>query len=452
MKNITRFLCTLVSTILLFSFATAETITTYGGKLVYDLGYQDFQAEHPDVSCVQAEYVYSTPSQLTSALLTREFDCDMYLWSTASADWPSLMEKGFCADLSDSKVLMEQISRMHPQIVKQAMHDGRLYAWPKRIGFIYLQIAEDVWTKAGFTLADVPQSFPEFLDFLERWCDRIEEEPEANIRVLTGWDASSYTAAVYPAWLARLLLDQAIMQQQYAEESLHFDTPELLALLERCDAVGRRLYQLETRKETYALFEHSLQSAWPEQPGTMLSLRLNDAQPKLIESYLNMWAIYPGSERMALCTELLEKVAAAPCDRVQPSYLYLYQDSQPLYIDTYEADLAEYTGRLSDVQAKLAQEDLSADARAELEDKEAQYLERLDFIEEHKWLVKPEQLADYQASADGLFFPGPNVLTHGKGAGTLENLCDQFGSHVISAQKLLQELDRLTQMLMLEGE
>ncbi len=452
MKNITRFFCALISTMLLSSFAAAETIKTYCGTLVYKPGYLEFQTEHPDVSCAWAEQVYDSPSQFTSALVTRECDCDLYTWSTHSADWSILMEKGFCVDLSDSEVLMANVSRMHPQIVKQAMHDDRLYAWPDSIGFVYLQIAEDVWTKAGFTLADVPQSFPEFLDFLERWCDRIEEEPEANIRVLTGWDASSYTAAVYPAWLARLLLDQAIMQQQYAEESLHFDTPELLALLERCDAVGRRLYQLETRKETYALFENSLYSAWPEQPGQAVYLRLNDAQPKLIESHLDMWAIYPGSERMALCTELLEKVAAAPCDRVQPSYLYLYQDSQPLYIDTYEADLAEYTGRLSDVQAKLAQEDLSADARAELEDKEAQYLERLDFIEEHKWLVKPEQLADYQASADGLFFPGPNVLTHGKGAGTLENLCDQFGSHVISAQKLLQELDRLTQMLMLEGE
>lgn len=452
MKNITRFFCALISAMLLSSLAAAETIKTYCGTLVYKPGYLEFQTEHPDVSCAWAEQVYDSPSQFTSALVTRECDCDLYTWSTHSADWSILMEKGFCVDLSDSEVLMANVSRMHPQIVKQAMHDGRLYAWPDSIGFVYLQIAEDVWLEAGFTQEDVPQSFPEFLDFLERWCDRIEEEPEANIRVFTGWDASSYTSAVYTAWLARLLLDQAMMQQQYAGESLRFNSPELLSLLERCDTIGRRLYQLETRKETYALFENSLCNAWPERPYQIVCLRLNDAQPKLIESHLDMWAIYPGSEHTELCIEMLEKVAAGPCDGSSPSPLYLYQDAQPMYIDTYETDLAEYTGKLSDVQAKLAQEDLSADARAELEDKEAQYLRRLEFIEEHKWLVKPEQLADYQASADGLFFPGPNVLTHGKGAGTLENLCNLFGSRAIAAQQLLQELDRMTRMLELEGE
>lgn len=433
--------------------ACSETIVTYGGTLEYEVGYGDFLKDHPDMKTDWPSQVYYSTSAFVTALMTKEYYCDMFTWGTDAVDWHALMEKGYCFDLSGSKALMEMVSQMHPSIAAQAFRDGHLYALPTSVGFSFLQISEDVWAKAGFTLEDVPQSFPELLDFLESWCDRIEAEPEAEIRVMGGWDSGNYTKSAYISKLAHMLLDVAMMQMEYVGEELRFDDPELLTLLKRCFTVGKRLYRLEPRRDTYALFEESARDVWPISSDRVVYLRLNNAQPKLMEAKAYMWAIYPATDKVELCVELLERVAE---DRWQDMTdrcedLLLYHDAQARLNPNYESEHAQYTALLEDVSKQLETEDLSADERSALEDEQVSYQSILKNVEENKWIMTTEQLSDYQAAANRLFFRMPSVFDDSDtGYETLNSLCERFGNEVITAEQLLAELNRIAQMLLLE--
>ncbi len=437
---------------LLCAPAWGDTIVTYGGTFAAeDEGYQAFLDEHPGVSLSWPEEVYFSTAAFTTALLTRDYSCDMFLWGTSQIDWSSLMDKGYCLDLSGSQVLTDAVGRMHPNIAKLAMRDGRLYAVPNFASFVFLQIEKDTWFEAGLTLGDVPGTFPEFLDFLERWCDRIEDDPEPTIRVLGGWEAS-YTESSYVDWLTRLLIEEAIMQMQYAGEELHFEGPELLALLERCDAVGRRIYSLESPSGYRSLFDMAARGIWPENYAHVVFLRQNGEQPKLIRSFVMMWAICSYTQQPELCLELLESVVSGPGDPYFSSDMFLYRDAQARIHPEYESELARWTGEAAAVAERLKEPKLDEEERTELEEALARYQRAVETTEQGKWLMLPEQLADYQAAADRLYFPLPDLFAETNSDGEIAALYARFANRLLTAEQFMKELNRIAQMMRLEGE
>lgn len=450
MKKIVCYLLVFLTITVFYTTAFSVTIVTYGGTFSSDDdGYQTFLKEHPNISLAWPDKVYTSTSAFTTALLTRQYNCDMFTWGTSQVDWSILMDKGYCFNLSDSQVLVDAVNRMHPNIAKLAMHDGILYAIPHDMNFIFMQIDEDTWFEAGLTLDDIPQSFPEFLDFLEHWCDRIEAAPESKIRILCGWE-SNYTESSYTAWLTKLLIDEAIMQMQFAGEALHFDNPELLALLERCDTVGKRIYHLESPNGELSLFDESSRDIWPTNYANVVCLRQSSTQPKLIKSVVNMWAICSYTDNPELCLELLEKIVAGPGDPTSPSDMFLYRDAQARIRSDYESDIAHWSGELNAVIALLQKPDLNGEDKFSLEEKRIRYEGAVERTEQNKWLMTPEQLATYQSAADELYFPIPSIFDESNSQGTMENLYNQFSSHRLTAEQFLEELNHIAQMIRLE--
>lgn len=428
--------------------ACADTIVSYGGTLQYEPGYQQFLVEHPGTTIEWPSQVFATRAEFTNALLTGTYTCDMFIWRTTQVDWQLLMGKGYCYDLSQSSVLMETVQKMHPRIAEQAMRDGKLFAIPYAVGFTYLQIVENTWLEAGYALEDAPKSFSTFLDFLDEWCDRIEAGEVSGIRVIGGWDASSYTNASYVEWLTKLLVDEAILQMQYAGESLHFDDPQLRALLDRCCETGQRLYVLEPREDCAALLELSARDVWPKDSSQIIFLRLDETQPLLIHASLDMWAVFSDASNPELCIDLLECIVTDTDETDKASDLLLFANAEPRINPEYISGVAMWKGKLSEVDSQLQNANLSAANRLELEELRAQYLSLLERQEEIKWVMDADQLADYQVHADGLFFAAPSVLTDvTEGYDMLASLYKRFASQSITENAFLNELDRIAQMM-----
>ena len=375
----------------------------------------------------------------------------MFTWGTSQIDWPLLMDKGYCFDLSASKALKDTIGRMHPKIAELAIRNGNLYAIPSDVNFIYLQIEEDNWFEAGLSLDDVPKSFPDLLDFLDHWCDRMEDEFEPVFRIIGERD-SYYTEYSYVTWLTRLLVDEAIMQMQYAGEALHFDSPELLVLLERCDTVGRRLYQLESSSGNLCLFDQAARGVWPTKSANIVYLPLNNIQPKLIKTLVMMWAIGSYTDKPDLCMELLEYVSSGVGNPYFPSDMFLFRDTQARVNPDYETELAYWTGEVNTVAEQLQEPNLNEDERTVLEETLIRYKGAVDNTEQNKWLMNPAQLMDYQASIDTLFFPVPNIFDESNSQGEIENLYNRFASRILTTEQFIRELNRIAQMIRLEGE
>ena len=449
-----RLLCLFLSiTLCLFVVtASSETLVTYGGTFSSNnTGLQAFLSDNPSITLSWSDASYFPASAFVTALLTHEFQCDLFHQGTAEADWHTLMEKGYCLDLSENTVLTAAVQRMHPSIASEAMADGRLYAIPTSIRFKYFRVIEETWSNAGYTTDDIPQSFPEFLDFLSAWCDRIEDNPEANIVALSGWGEDSFSSATYIAQLAEILTNEVIMQYQYADEKLSFNTPEIIALLNRCTIIGERLFQLESKHYNAALFEQIGSTLWPQKASSVVFFRLNDEQPKLIDASLTMWAVNASSSNAEKAVELLEKAATVTDDPSACDDLFLYQDAQPRYDPDYEKNLAHWTAEKENAASLLQNENLDADAREDLEKEIQKYQDCIDFTEAHKWLVTPEQLEDYKATVDYLYFPPINIFHQSsEGYEALNDLYKQFGYGKLTAEQFVQRLDQIATMMYLE--
>lgn len=433
---------------------TVKSTTT----LAYPEGHNALQylAEHPDVSIEETRWDYDTTLDLASRMTTRTFDTDIYFLDYGSINRETMMSKGFCLDLSGSDILMGMVGRMYPSIAEQLMFEGHLYAWPTDMTFTCVRIDPDAWEEAGLTSADVPDTLAGFLDFAEDWCDRLENDPNLGFHIMGGMDGygemfAERKDALYVDWLLELLIHQAVMQQQYAGEVLHFDDEEIQDLIRRCDAVGRRIYRAESNNSmgNKGLFiAHDLWQ-WPDATDGMVYLRLNETQPKLIEAKLRTYAINPATAYPELCIELMEAYALSSSGE-EPFDLYFFVDEEPSLHSWYEEDRAEYQTQAESLRLKLEDTVLSGDDRMALEDELAFWEDALARIEDRKWILKPAALADYRAHVDQLYFPTPSVLTELDAGGQIFKLRGQVSSGAISVDQFIQRLCEITTMIQQE--
>ena len=222
------------------------------------------------------------------------------------------------------------------------------------------------------------------LDFADRWCDLIEENGAyEGLRLHAGWDSSLYGEGTYSAWLISLLIDSYISQTQYAGETLDFNNSELIALLERCMTVGRRLYALEPKPRNtdsgdgIGFLVTAPQNLWPTNTDQILCFRLNDQQPAILKADVDMYAVYSGSNQTMLTIQLLESILA---DEESPSSFdreLLYANAEPKLNSNYDYAVSIHKKYLAETEAQLQDSTLSNDERLALEDELAKWQQAL---------------------------------------------------------------------------
>lgn len=438
-----------------------ETLRIYPGPYEWNDGVQAFRQRHPDLTLEGVpvdERVFNT-SEFVGKLITREYSNDVFEVSSFSIDYRPIMEKGYCLDLSGSQALQDAVARMHPVIAQEAFLDGKLLGLPMRVFFDYLVIQPKGWEAAGYDSEDVPQSYPELLALLEEVCDRMEGGELENFRVYSGVALTSdeFTPMTYASYFATWLLTQYQLQCQLAETLPDFTNPELTGLMERTVDVSRRLYDLESYLVTpdgdgsltdYSLITMGNQQSWPAAHEEILFLRLNDTQPRVVCSYLEMMMVYTGTQHPDEAIEYLE--ALAPYGNMQYiSAPTLYKDAEPILKPEYEKTLAIYQERVAAYEARLAQDDLSRDEREEAEEKLVQAqadLEEYDTV--GKYAVTQEQIDSLARHVDELAFLYPGPLT----AGTeihieYVRLEQRFKGEQLDACEFLQEVNELYQRI-----
>lgn len=217
-------------------------------------GYTSFVKTHPGVKVRKNKKVYYNTKQILNDFITGKMPYDVLTLSTDSFDIYSLMEKGYLAPLTDNESIQSAMGSMYAPFRKQLSYEGVLYGVPYGCSISYYAYDPDAWVAAGFTAEDVPTSFTSYLDFLERWVIRIQENPEDDIRVCGYFDEDQYGAHSYTLYLVQLLMDQHILQSNYSKQPLRFDTDAFKALLERCQSIGKDLYACEPAQNgTYSL-------------------------------------------------------------------------------------------------------------------------------------------------------------------------------------------------------
>lgn len=256
---------------------------------------------------------YIEPEELLRQLLTQAPEFDVFTMYSNTNNVTSIIDKGFCLDLSSSKVIRDALSRMHPAIVEYRCRGDAIYAIPVSIDFSSeLKCNEEVWQDLGYTEGDVPKSFSAFLDFLETWIIR-DETNDLGVDVHTGWDEDIYDEHTYADWLVNYLMRNFINQASYAD-AMRFYTPELVELLERTRTIGEQIYYYCKPKKNAAsngnrsLFVNhdTYIDGWVDLKTWFVDMRINRNQSMLMPGTMVLIAVYAGTEHPEETIRLME--------------------------------------------------------------------------------------------------------------------------------------------------
>ncbi|MBQ2953378.1 MAG: hypothetical protein IJE07_07450 [Clostridia bacterium] len=264
-------------------------------------------------------------------------------------------------DLSSSDIIRDHLSRMMPWAQELVTApDGSIRALPVSGSVRCFSVRRDGWTAAGFTEADIPQSYEELLNFLESWCDRLEQDPEQPARVcdLAYWNTGT-ASCNHGYWLMELLLTSHALQYHYAGIPLQFDTPEFIEAARRTREVAQRLYRLEPRgsqaEKLPVLFHNALNMGRPGNDDLdyelsyAVPMRLTCDQPPLMLVQTHVLVIPADAAQPEAALRFLEnRVQSIPWFSAAELYAdfapgqYQYEGGWPVYIGA--GWLAEYHG------------------------------------------------------------------------------------------------------------
>ena len=241
------------------------------------------------------------------------------------------------------------------------------------------------------------------MDFLEAWVERIMDEPEDNISVCNAFDSDQYGPQSYISYLVDRLIENYIMQCNYTDEPLRFDTPTFRALLERCQKVGMDLFNYEPQtKGDYSLFDDLYGM---RELAHLVPLRMNDEQPILIKASLYMVFLNVRGLNQELASEYMEYCVAC----IPPEIgAYLYRDAAPVEDPEYKRTMDTIQADIDTIEQRLASIDENINPlkhnnlQEQLAEKKLSW-ETMSSSEE-RYIVSPNDLDIYRQYGSNLYF------------------------------------------------
>lgn len=441
---------------------------------------------------VEADSSYIESDQLMRQLRSGAPGFDAFAMLSADTNVAGVIDEGYCLDLSSSEVIRDALSRMHPAISSFLSRGEAIYGIPSSVGFADQTMCnEEVWRELGYTEADVPQSFPELLDFLERWVVRNEIN-HLDVRLKNTWDETLYNEHTYASWLVDMLMRSWIQQAQYTGGELRFNTPELVALLERSRTVGEQITRyceqpgsVTRRQRALFVTNDPFHGGWTEMETWMIHTRLTADQPDLLLGDAWVKAVYAGTEHPEEAIRLMEAMLLAEEMSIDAHLkVFLYADAEPLPNPSQAGDLRADRNRIALIEHRLAGDETPIETYLELQDSDYErpkyYDEYTPFLgyqgmmerlrgmtddearqelddaqrrlaedEANAWAFSPEDLATYKRLAQDMVIEEPTVFQANDAArSSYYDLVKQYGNGQISTEELVTKLDDIVETVM----
>lgn len=197
---------------------------------------RQYAKEHPEVGIVYASTSASTAPDYTQHMQSGEA-LDLYSFYLPGDAFAALRNKGYLAELSGSSDLLAAVTEMFPNLTKQVLVDGHLYALPVEVSTSCWSIDTAVLEDVGLTAEDVPTTYLELLNLIDEWITSyVEDYPE-------------HALMDYPYSLSMQLFSQ-IMLAQIAEceadgRTLTFTDADFIATLNKLDSMREKLQAYE---------------------------------------------------------------------------------------------------------------------------------------------------------------------------------------------------------------
>lgn len=366
-------LCLLLTGLMLFFIFAAQAEEQPGGALaIYgfeeEAAIQAFRLENPQMQLMSCDSPAQGDVLIASAL-----------WELN--EW---IDQGLLADLSGHEGVRTFVESCTPQVRAQVTREGKIYALPLSLDGWCLAYDPQVLSAMGIKAEELPRTWEELFAFLTRW---NRQWPQADYVPLHPYGIrSSLLYSLTSAYEDRYLA---------SGETLTFDTPLFARLVkglmdmdlsnlqvdDPAAAQGEDLLHKQPLFVEYSFCDLMTQPhlvPWP--------LSLEGSEDSSVGAHLRCAAI--AKEASPAAYELL----AAYLNAMEPGQQALLRPSstEPAPDPLWEEKRAEKQQRLADL--KQQQEDFDLDLSHEI----AEYEYWLAQAEDHRYIVSPQRLADYQ--------------------------------------------------------
>ena len=405
-----------------------------------------FESLHPNVSVVQRRDLTDF-ADIAQQLTVGEGGCDLFILRTGDDGLRSVIRKGYFVDLSGVPEVAAFVTSLYPVWREEVTAaDGAIGALPLGVGGRFrLGYNRVLWEELA--LGEVPQTYDELLDCVERWLDD---------GTLDGAPLCYRSRSSYANLVLELLRANAALYESRGETPV-YSNDTLLALLRRLEGMRDRLNDHDARRVSG---DGLLRFQWGTGPETRweevfegLYPGFSDARDRgeLMELYAVI--INPHSSRQELARSFLQELLARMSGTTR---FALVDDPLPgVEVDNYAQRLAylveEALPRETERLARAEQDAETTPQMMEIYRYNVEMVRQsIARMERERYVVTPEKAARYREGMEH-----PAVSRAGGYELLMENASSAINAFLdgkTGPEAMVRKLDEVVRMWEMENQ
>ena len=431
----------------------SSSVLTIAGESLSSSMNPAFTVEHPEVT-VQFQWGEEyTVNQLLLDLTSKQATADIYVLSISSGLLNALCEKGFCMDLSTSKIITDFSTTLYPQV------RSHVYNREKCIGVPYALFSNQSFgfnTKLGKTLnIDAPQTYNDLIELFAAWPDICENtNAEYPFYLSTG----TFTGTM--SRLLRYGVD-AYIAEQPDNSYISFDTEEFHSFISILDQSREKLAFLTDEHsgwksdnpddsliiESYPLLVTQSDENVDLDNIKPLILSIAENENACIPTDMTVFTVNTSSEHKDIAIQYLECLVEH-----YPSYqqmLVCNGEKKPVEEDNYQENLAYYAELQDDLKTRLGNAD-TQEARQSLHEQLAETDACIQENENLRWYISQNAIDHYTVIAPYLKMMPRVSFAYYFSLPNARKLLLEFIGGKISGDTFIQQFDQIQRIINLE--
>lgn len=422
----------------------AESLRIYGKGGAGDWENPAFHEMYPSITIEYSENLgVINASDLTTVLLTREA-YDIYAISFSNSNFTSVIDKGYALDLSQESKLNERLEKTYKFLYEPLSRPSAIYGIPISITCSQWGISYNVWNTVNEEIRfDIPSNYDELLNFIEWWIEEGQYE-YTNVRLLKN---SEDVKRDIIDLLVKHLLDIAWKEKN--GNILQFQDVE--NLFQRIDSIdfGKLSKTVIDDSGEYNEYIFDIAFNWFEieeyesdRSFSPLLLNISENIDLAIPIDMRIMFVNPATHsRKAAIDYLL-------------CYLECRDDVYNILIYDEKHDPVENPYIRN--QIKLAEDELKkiqASDDTQFTYEADQLINKINKLENMKWLVTYDKICQYQSISQILFVReyNPVYMNDPDGASGINKIIESFSQEKLSCHQLCSELYRMFRYAFLEN-
>lgn len=394
-----------------------------------------FARENPDIQIV-VEHSLDQGEAVTE-LLTKDASVDVYVLSSADDQtFRTLRDRGYLREI-ESEALQSFVSGLYPQLQREVTVDGKICGVPVSM-FVQdagMSVNLAAWEKLGLKREELPGSWRELMRFiLERW-PQMQADAEAK----------GVCLASYPGNIGEHFLWARESQCPEPGEPVYATPDMIYCYAGYSQSVRQGLYPEEDFMGV-ALFQPAIWEALGTGGYVPLPLTM-DSEPTHSSVTVDIMVINPYSERVDAAQRLIEYCVANL--RPEEAVMMSPENNAPVENAGHADRLREAEELAARYDARIAAAEGEAERRILAEEKDRRMQQEMEYVEQARWDVSPEEIAAYRALLEDFAIHYNMDPPDGVGR-DLWDLLEQFEAGEIDAETYAKAMDRAYVMSAME--